>query len=238
MGNQAFKFLIRRISWLLLCAVVIAGCQFPAMIPATPEVQARKVAQVAGKPVVDYVTAHSISELTQKSALIVLGQIEKVDRAVNMVRDVNDIGKPDLHFLKVGQVYQVKLERVLKGAAPGPTLLIIQPEGFLEKPQTSEIPSPQDVKAAQQNSDHILFAANHRYLLFLWPFPTKLQGQQYYVGGIHPWRFNVTDPNKVYAESPADIVFPETSLAKIVEEIKTLATPVAAPPLISPLPTP
>lgn len=53
---------------------------------------------------------------------------------LNLSRDPNDINKPDLTRLELGQIYQIKVERVLKGDNVASTLSFVQYEGFLIKP--------------------------------------------------------------------------------------------------------
>ncbi len=185
-----------------------------------------------------YITAGSIAELTLGSTLIVIGKVEKVDQVVNKARDVNDISKPDLRLLILGQVYQVSVDTLLKGKDPGLTMFIVQREGFLTKPQESEEPSPEDVEMARQYTDHIPFVAGNRYLLFLEPL-YGFEERNYFVNALHPWRFNVTDPNHVYPESPAHLLeIPPSNLATVIEQIQKALTVTPEPTVISPLPTP
>ncbi len=230
--------------FLLVMLPLLAGCQSAAnRQPQTKELQAEVAGVlsqrgVADKPISDYLTANSIAELTSMASLIVVGQVEQTDRVVNMARAVNDISRPDLSLLGLGQVYQIKVEIFLKGEYPDTSILFVQPEGFLLKPQVSTEPSPQYVKLARQDDDHIAFASGQRYLLFL----HRLRGfeaQQYFTGGIHPWRFNVTDPNYVYPESPAHLLeIPPSTLEIVIEQIQKALTVTPAPTVISPLPTP
>jgi hypothetical protein len=193
---------------------------------------------VANKSAASYITANSIAELTSRASLIVIGQVEQTDRVVNMARDVNDISEPDLSLLGLGQVYQIKVETFIKGEYPDASILFVQPEGFLVKPQMSTEPSPEDVKLARQDDDHIAFISDQRYLLFLHPL-RGFEEQQYFTGGIHPWRFNVTDPNHVYPESPAHLLeIPPSNLATVIEQIQKALVVTPEPTVISPLPTP
>lgn len=237
------KFLILRLSLLSALFISMTSCQSSpsGQTLARPSYNAGENNQQQGvrtdKPVVDYITAHSLAELTQKATLIMIGRVEKADRVINMARNVNNISKPDLSILGLGQVYQIQAETFFKGADPGSPLFFIQPEGFLVKPQASEEPSAEDIELARKNSDHIPFIAGHRYLLFLEPL-RGFEKQQYWVGVPHPWRFDVTDENNAYAESPANVVFPETTLPTILAKIKTALTPLPPPTVVSPLPTP
>lgn len=193
---------------------------------------------VSNKSAASYITANSIAELTSMASLIVIGQVEQIDRVVNMARAVNDISKPDLNLLGLGQVYKIEVETFLKGEYPDASILFVQPEGFLVKPQISTEPSPEDVEMARQDDDHIAFVSDQQYLLFLHPL-RGFEEQQYFTGGIHPWRFNVTDPNHAYPESPAHLLeIPPSNLTTVIEQIQKALTITPEPTVISPLPTP
>jgi hypothetical protein len=220
-------------------AIIGSGCQSPpTVIPEKSELSsvnenAAHQTAVMGKSVSSYIIVRSIAELAIHADLIVIGQVERIDRVVNMARDINDISKPELRLLVLGQMYQMKVDTLLKGEDPGSTLSFVQQEGFLHKPQMGEEPSPEDVKLARENSDHTPFDPNQRYLLFL----QSVEGLNHFVPlGLEPWRFDATDGNNVYPESPALVDIRPTPLTVIIEQIQAVPTP--EPTVISPLPTP
>lgn len=220
-------------------AMIGSGCQSPpTVIPEKSELSsvnknAAHQTEVMGKSVSSYITAHSIAELAIRADLVVIGQVERIDRVVNMARDINDISKPELRLLGLGQMYQMKVDTLLKGEDPGSTISFVQQEGFLHKPQTGEGPSQEDIKLARENSDHIPFDPNQRYLLFL----QSVEGINHFVPlGLEPWRFDATDGNNVYPESPALVDIRPAPLTLIIEQIQVAPTPI--PTIISPLPTP
>jgi hypothetical protein len=124
--------------------------------------------------IADYITAHSIAELTQGATLIVIGQVEQDERAINMARDVNDINKPDFSLLGLGQVYRVQIERVIAGSSPSSTIFIVQPEGILAKPQTSVEPSSEDAGLAREGYDFIPYSKVKRQPLQFLFFKLKV----------------------------------------------------------------
>lgn len=237
-----FNSLFLKILIFLVLLSAMAGCQ--ALVPVeqignvvhNSDISQSEQIGVPDKVVASYITADSITELTLRATLIVIGQVEQDVHTINMARDVNDISKPDSSLLGLGQVYRVHVERVIEGTSQDSTIFIVQPEGFLAKPQASTEPSLEDVKLARQNYDYIPFVPSRRYLLFLHPL-RGFEERQYFTGGIHPWRFDATDENQIIPESPAEwLNIRPASLNTIIEQIKVAPTP--EPTIISPLPTP
>jgi hypothetical protein len=234
--------LLLKISAFLVLLAAMTGCYASAPLQtlgdrlSTPTEISPQELSIPGKAIVDYIPADSIADSTLRSTLIVIGQVEQDSRTINMARDVNDLSKPDLSILGLGQVYQVIVKTIVKGTDPGSTILIIQPEGLLVKAQASTEPSPEDAKLARQNYAYVPFVAGHRYLLFLHPL-RGFEQQQYFTGGLDPWRFDATDENNVYPESSAPInnIRP-APLAEIIKQIGL--EPVPTPTVMSPLPTP
>ncbi|MFH1635275.1 MAG: hypothetical protein ABIG63_14885 [Chloroflexota bacterium] len=135
-----------------------------------------------------------------------------------MARDINDVSKSDPDVFVVGQVYQVKVEQYIKGNGEH-TIYIVQREGFLgpDIPKTGA-----EIEKAKTNENYVAPNIGDRYLMFLRPL-AGFSEQQYYVGVAHPWRFNVSDPEKVYPESPwkeAYKIFGQQSLSDIIMQIE------------------
>ena len=62
--------------------------------------------------------------------LIVIAQTVKMDHIINMARDVDDPSQPAKDVYGVGQVYEDKISKVIKGNETG-TIYLVQSEGFL-----------------------------------------------------------------------------------------------------------
>lgn len=137
----------------------------------------------------------------------------------------------------MGQVYQISIETVLKGDNLDSTLFFVHHEGFLQKPQPSENPAPEDVKLARKLEPFKPFVSGHRYLLFLRPL-RGFEKDNYYTGGFDPWRFDITDENNAFPESPASFNIPSLPVADLLKQIEVALTATPEATVTSPLPTP
>jgi len=173
-----------------------------------------------------YITANSVNELVSKSDLVAIGRVIKIGDVMNAARDINDITQPDPNIYVVGQVYVFQVDHYLKGNGEQ-TISIVQPEGILgESTQKNQM----NIEAARLNYRYIPMELNKEYLVFLSPLVGFSKGE-YYIGSIHPWRFDVSDPEKVLPESPWDAanqVFPSQTLSMLLDQIEH--------PEISPIP--
>lgn len=165
-----------------------------------------------------YITANSFNELISKSSLIAIGQVIKKGDVINAARDIKDIAQPDPNIYIVGQVYVLQVDRYLKGNG-GQTISIVQPEGILgESTQKNQT----NIEEARSNYRYIPMALNKEYLVFLNPLVGFSKGE-YYIGSIHPWRFDISNPEKVLPESPwdgANKVFPPQTLSALLYQIE------------------
>jgi hypothetical protein len=178
-----------------------------------------------------FITANSYADLVKMSTLIAIGRVIKTENIINMARDPNDPTKPDNQVFIVGQVYKVHFMQFLKGEE-GDTLYVVQREGFLG-PSMSKTEA--EIEKAKTNEDYIPLSLDKDYLMFLEPmlgFPER----GYYVGVAQPWRFDLSDTNKVLPESPwheAIRIFPPQALESIVQQIEDpelfLTTPFLSP---------
>jgi hypothetical protein len=184
-----------------------------------------------------FITVNSIAELTNKSKLIVIGQVVKIDDIVNMARDINDPSKPDNQVYVVGQVYQVNVKKFLKGSE-AETIFVVQREGFLGE---SEAKTKTDIQKAKSVENFIPMGVDKEYLMFLKPMLGFPDGK-YYVGVAQPWRFAILDATKVVPESPwegASQYFPQMTLENFISQMdqsELLTSPY--PPPSTPTSTP
>jgi hypothetical protein len=180
-------------------------------------------ASASSQPVnihVDYITGNSISKLVSNARLIVIGKVSAVGEIINL-------GNYGNGYRGIGQVYEFKVERTLKGDAPA-TILVVQGEGFLRE---KEIQTTETIQQAKENFKYIPMEIGKNYLLFLNP---KMEGpaDHYFFGDMQPWRFDISDPDRVIAESPWDYVdtyFPPQPLEVVLEQIahpELIITPV------------
>lgn len=188
-----------------------------------------------------YITSRTFQELATKSNLVITGKVEVVNQVVNLARNVNDISIADPNILNLGQVYKIAVTSILKGNITN-TVSIVQPEGFLmRKPEQQGQPIADDeIQLARQHSDHIAFTTGHEYLFFLEPL-LGFNDRQYFVGVSHPWRFDITNQQSVFPETPWDgaaLAFPPKPLTEVINEIGYIPTPIAIATFESPLPTP
>lgn len=63
----------------------------------------------------DYPVSEDLEQMYKESDLIVIGHYESLDSTWNMVRDMNDIMKPDSKDYTEGHLYNFKIEEVLFG---------------------------------------------------------------------------------------------------------------------------
>lgn len=149
----------------------------------------------------NYRAARSIKELVGQSSVIVSGQFSATKEVINMARDINDINQPDSHVLGLGQVYQFEVTQYLKGNGPK-TIFVVQPEGFLVGDQVGNNLNDANIKKARALEKYIPARLKHPYLLFLEPLVGFPDLKNYYTGAIHPWRFNLSNPDQAVPESP------------------------------------
>jgi hypothetical protein len=174
-----------------------------------------------------YITANSISELTKKSTQIVIGQVTKAVGIINMARDINDITKADSDVFVIGQVYQFRVDKYIKGEGDQ-VINIVQREGFLG---ASSSKTEVDIEKARSLEKYIPIDEKTNYLLFLEPLLGFSDGK-YYVGVAHPWRFNLNNPESVVPESPwegASQLFLSQSLDSLIYQIEhpeSIPTPI------------
>lgn len=161
----------------------------PTETTSTPEVVTTMIYEVP-------VFYASIPELSSQSSTIIIGKIISAGEIINTVRDV-DPSKPDPNNFGIGQIYEVEVERYLKGNGEK-FIKIVQNQGDivtgLETPTTAQI------EKAKAEADYILLSINQRLLMFLenpfFKFGEYAKGPLFFGVG-HPWLFDITDPECV-----------------------------------------
>ena len=143
----------------------------------------------------------------------------------------DDPSQPVKVVYGVGQVYEVKISKVIKGNETG-TIYLVQPEGFLG---STEMKNEVTILESKKRYVYIPIPLGKEYLMFLHPL-TSYPEEKLYTGTFQPWRFDISNPDKVVAESPwifATYVFPPQPLDTLLENIEPpeKITPFPAYPL-------
>lgn len=171
-----------------------------------------------GNVSLSYETANSYRMLTERVSIIVIGEFVVDGEQINIARDDHDSTKSSSTRYEIGQVYEFAVDTYLKGKGPL-TLSIVQVEGFLSQKETR---SEESIQRAKANFAFLPVKTGKKYLLFLSSLFGFPEGE-YYIGPIHPWRFDISDPERVVSESPwryATCAFPPVSLKLIIEQIQ------------------
>ncbi|MFH1636198.1 MAG: hypothetical protein ABIG63_19595 [Chloroflexota bacterium] len=194
---------------------VISGSDTAVTI-TTPEVITHVIDEV---PVV----YTSIPELSSESSTIIIGKIISTGEIINMARDV-DSSKPDPNYFGVGQIYEVEVERYLKGNGEK-TIKFVQYQGFLVT--GSKTPTTDQIEKAKVETDYIHLSTNQRVLMFLnqspYEYDEHAKGPLFISVG-HPSLFDITDPECVRPLDTLLDIFkyfppkPLTAFAKQIDE--------------------
>jgi len=156
----------------------------------------------------DYPTITTLEELTRQATVIVVGTVEEVAGTRNTARDPLDPQKPHPSLEIVSVDYQVRVEQVLKGAAPA-QLLVTQAKS-----------------AAPKGESHVLFegfkdlAVGQRYLLFL---RQTTDGSERWIGIAEPWRFALLN-DRIIVESRwehATSYFPAANANEFLTQVRS-----------------
>ncbi len=147
---------------------------------------------------VDYVTANTLGDLVAESSLIVIGTTADAEPREERVpgRLPGDPSKPDPNYTMIGNVYEVAVERHLKGEGDT-TLRIIQSIGF-----DAIVPGPPNMPdrltQGRNASPGVRLGKGSRYLLLLKEFEDV---PEYWTGTVEPYRFLLKD-GRAQVESP------------------------------------
>lgn len=158
----------------------------PTVTTTTPEVIVHVIDDVP-------VAYTSIPELSSESSTIIIGKIISTGEIINMARDV-DSSKPDPNYFGVGQIYEVEVERYLKGNGEK-NIKFVQYQGFLVT--GSKTPTTDQIEKAKVETDYIRLSTNQRVLMFLNKFPYEYAKGPLFISVGHPSLFDITDPKCV-----------------------------------------
>ena len=162
-----------------------------------------------------YVTADSVEDLASRSSVVVIGTVTsaKPERLEIPGELPGNPGKPDPNYTGVARVYEIEVERYMKGAE-GSTLQVVQFEGSI-------VSIGGQVREVQWKSAGYPLTTGTRYLLFLIP-----QGQvpDLWLGTAQPFRFTLSD-GLAKAESPhgrIEELFPDRLESDFVSDVETV----------------
>jgi hypothetical protein len=195
------KYFCKEIIVLLIMGGLLVACQ--TIIPNNKTAKSTATVQLSTNASQTYITASSISELTNKSAIVIIGKVTKTDNIINMARDGNDLTKPDPNLFGIGQVYELNISEYLKSdpsASGASTIKVVQPQGKIVLP-SQQPPSANDIEKARSSEKYIPLIVGNEYLLFLVPLKGFPEKDLYFTGVAFPWQFQLAN-NCAYPESP------------------------------------
>lgn len=161
-------------------------------------------------------SSDDLDKLVVHSSLIVIGTVSANEPSVLRIQDQtpSDSSSSITNVQSVGNVYEVQVERYLKGGNGAESISVVQFIGldYQDKGQT---------KQARSRDDDLLPVKSGRYLFFL---TEQVDSEGYWMGTAQPYKFSLKN-GKAKSESPlGDLggAFPgrtEDELIGIVEEI-------------------
>ena len=179
-----------------------------------------------------YVTARSLddapdgssddlSKLVAHSELIVIGTTLDEDPREERFqgRDPNDASRPDPNFATIGNVYDITVERYLKGSGDE-TLSLVQPTGY-----EAFVPGPPNTPGrltrGRDTTPNLLLQKSSRYLLFL---RENEHAPGLWIGTVQPYRFTLSG-GAARVESPVSSLeskFPDRTEVELVGLVESL----------------
>lgn len=190
-------------------AVIACGSSSPPPTPNQPSTpSAPKVSQYSNAKAMPahgvYVTTKNLSEpsdgssddlskLVAHSPLIIIGTVSADEPSILRIQDQtpSDSSSSITNVQSVGNVYDVQVERYLKGGNSAESISVVQFIGldYQDKGET---------KQARSNDDDLLPVKNGRYLFFL---TEQVDSQGYWMGTAQPYKFSLKE-GKAKSESP------------------------------------
>lgn len=211
--------------YLLLGMPLLVACGTQPRVGATadePTLSTVGSARSENSGAGSYNTAKSLDDLVRQSSVIVVATLSAVGETVNLARDPNDPARPDPEFFSLGQVYQVEVQRYMKGNG-STALKAVQAEGFMPNPPATMAAA--DIERLKRGYKYIPLHGSTTYLLFLRPLGGFPAATGYLTGPAQPWRFTLSTAGNAQAESPwagADQAFPVWSSASLLSQVEQL----------------
>ena len=193
--------------------MIITGCSsVPASPPPTPK-PTRGPSFAAPPSAGLRVPPSTQEELVAKSSVVVIGTVSYDEPTTRNIhgRDPSDPSKPDPNFISVGSIYQVNVERYLKGSG-GDTLPVVQLESIITN-------TGRGVNESRRREADFPLTKGTRYLLSL---KSHAQAPDLWFGAAEPYRW-VLSSGQAKVETPfegARAMFPDTSEADLVTSVE------------------
>ena len=167
-------------------------------------------------------SSDDLAKLVAHSTLIVIGTTSGAGPREERVpgRLPDDPSKPDPNYTMIGNIYEVEVERYLKGDGD-PTLPVIQSIGY-----DALVPGPGNTPGrltrGRDTSPNLLLGKSSRYLLFL---RDNNHAPGLWMGTAHPYKFLLSDGMAMVESPVGDLegAFPDRAEAEIVGLVKSLA---------------
>ena len=168
-------------------------------------------------------SSDDLSKLVAHSTLIVIGETPPNDPREERIqgRDPNDPSRPDPNYATIGNVYDIRVERFLKGSGDE-TLSVVQPigyEAFVPGPPNT----PGRITKGRDTTPNLLLQESSRYLLFL---RENEHAPGLWMGTVQPYRFTLSG-GTARVESPVtslDTEFPDRTEVELVSLVESLIT--------------
>jgi hypothetical protein len=152
-----------------------------------------------------------------KSSVVVIGTVSSDEPTKRNIHGENqrDPSKPDPNYISVGSMYQVNVERYLKGSG-GDTLPVVQLESTITN-------TGRGVNESRTREADFPLTKGTRYLLFLTP---HAQAPDLWYGTAEPYRWVLSSGQatvETLVES-ARTMFPDTSEADFVASVEAFVS--------------
>jgi hypothetical protein len=160
-----------------------------------------------------HVPPSTLEELAAKSSVVVIGTVSSDEPTTRNIhgRYPGDSSRPDPNYIGVGSIYQVDVERYLKGSG-GDSLPVVQFESTITNHNGQMVENP------RREADFPLTKGT-RYLLFLEP---QSEAPDLWFGTTEPYRWVLSSGQatvETLVES-ARAMFPDTSEVDFVASVE------------------
>jgi hypothetical protein len=136
--------------------------------------------------------AHNLNDMKKEADYIFVGKYTKLKKKMNTARDVYDPRKEAKDEYHEGELYEFKVDKVLKGSTSDKTISIL-----ISK--KTQITDPTDNKKYEViKPNYIQPKLNQKYILFV----NKSEIGDYYVSPFMPYALEVQKNNKVKVTKP------------------------------------
>lgn len=185
-----------------LISILIACNRSPTLEAVHPAKNTESIVHAVQEVPVAY---NTVSELSLASDVIIIGIPVATRGIINAARAPDDLTKPDPRYYGVSEVFEIQVEKYLKGEGLA-SIYVIQSQGFLIVEEKG--PSTQEIEQAQISSKTIPLRLKSKYLLFLKKVIKlryeNLPEEMVFTGTGHPWVFNLNNPECVFTEDTLD----------------------------------